>query len=191
MKLTKEETTIIEQFFNNPELSKAFIWLYNHQDNCIADTILESSDISKIIGFKRPGERYRVYCIKQDGVFYIKFLGSSAIRFSNPTYKLLISMLDATNSAVSKNPDLVNTRKKAEAYQNASSSTPKATKAQKDDEAVIKTTNSEKKSVTITKLSVKDINTLANQLKEFEEAGAQYVTVKISYSSRKSQRKKI
>lgn len=194
MKLSKDDIAIIEGFFDNHELSRAFIWLYNRQESDIADTILESSDISKIIGFKRPGERYRVYCIKQDGVFYIKFLGSSAIRFNHPTYKLLTSMLDATNLAVSKNPDLVNTRKKAEAHpvKPATQSAPAVkAKAQDGDDAVIRTTDSEKKSVTITKLSVTDIETIANQLKEFEKAGAKYVSVRISYSSRKSQRKKV
>ena len=70
MNLTNENVSFIEQFFNNSQAyTKCFTEIYNYQQSMVSDLIFDSGD-GNIAGFKRKGEYFRAYVIK-DGFYYL------------------------------------------------------------------------------------------------------------------------
>lgn len=197
MRLTPNELSIIKKFFNNSELSDSFIWLFNRQTRALPNTMFVQ--YSDIIGFKCPNERFRVYCAKNksNGRFYIKFHGMDAIPFRRSNYKKYVNMLAALNYEIDKDSsiikyktdspnDLSDTVEQSQSPNNLSININEIQSLNNNSvpQKKLQIRDSEKRSVLISNLDIHDIETIKNQLREFEQDGITMVNIRISYNSK-------
>lgn len=197
MRLTPNELSIIKNFFNNSELSDSFVWLFNRQIRIFPNTMFVK--YLDIIGFKCPNERFRVYCAKNKstGRFYIKFYGTEAIPFRCSNYKKYVNMLAALNYEIDKDSSIIKYKTNS---LNDLSDTIEQSQSPNDvpidinevqsqnnnpfPQKKLQIRDSEKRSVLISNLDIHDIDTIKNQLHEFEQDGITMVNIRISYNSK-------
>ena len=176
--ITKEEKKLVNEFFNGNEiLAECFFQLYEYQSLTVNDIQLEFRE--GLIGFKREGERLRLYVIKdKNGVFRIKIKAATSHIFMPAEMINYQSDLDKNNLFFDKNESLIKTKQKVGNIKNE----PKKADNSDKKETVIKrsTKNNGVQEIKIQNLSVDDIQPILDSLKEFKRDGIKNVKVKIT-----------
>ena len=175
MKLTDHEMEKIHAFFANGILADCFIQLYNYQLITVEDLILEVRG-DQLIGFKREGERLRVYVSRaKDQKFYIKIKSATPHLFLPAELVNYQRDIDLNNKLLAKDPTLFKLSSHANAVPQKGGE-PSVQAPTVD----VKLMKSGRKHVTVKNLPIDDASTLLEQLSVLRSEGAKTVTVTVN-----------
>ena len=106
MYLTKKDIIIIKDFFEDREISDAFIELFKFVESSVCDIEYEIRD--NLIGVKREGEKLRFYVSKsQNGDWYFSVKNKKREKFNIDNILHYKNQIEYANEYFANNPNLV------------------------------------------------------------------------------------